>query len=105
MKKVETRLDEATIAKIQLSGKSIYEFLAEAVALKLENNRALDINDALDRRLKEFESRVLSNIEERIVEGVRASKKILEDAVGKDESFRERINESLRKISGTIKGA
>lgn len=100
MKKVETRFDDVTIAKIQATGKSVYQFLQEAVALKLQNDNAININDSLDRRFKEFEKR----LEDKLIQSVEASHKILQASIQKDETFKERTLENLKIISSYIKG-
>ena len=101
MKRAETRLDDVTIAKIEATGKTVYLFLQEAVALKLQNDNAININDALDRRLKEFEKR----LEDKLIQGVDASRKIFEASVVKDEDLKIKISEHLKKIALSIKGS
>lgn len=100
MRVAKTKLDEATIAKIEASGKTIYQFLQEAVALKLQNENAININDSLDRRLKEFEKR----LEDKLIQGVDASRKIYEASVTKDEDLKMKISENLKRIASNIKG-
>jgi regulator of sigma D len=101
MRVAKTKLDEAAIAKIEASGKTIYQFLQEAVSLKLQNENAININDSLDRRLKEFEKR----FEDKLIQGVDASRKIYEASVAKDEEVKLKISEHLKKIALSIKGA
>ena len=101
MKRAETRLDDVTIAKIEATGKTVYLFLQEAVALKLQNDNAININDALNRRLKEFEKR----LEDKLIQSVDASRKIFEASAAKDEDLKIKISEHLRKIALSIKGS
>lgn len=111
MRAALTKLDDITIAKIQASGKSVYEFLREAVELKLENDRAIDLHDSLEARIKEHEKRLdqkleahLMSIEERVVKGVEVFRKIYEQSVSDDEQFKEKLTENFRKLSSAIKG-
>lgn len=101
MRVAKTKLDDVTIAKIEATGKTIYQFLQEAVALKLQNENAININDSLDRRLKEFEKR----LEVKLIQGVDASRKIYEASVTRDEEVKSKISEHLKRIASSIKGA
>lgn len=111
MRPVQTKLDDAMIAKIQASGMSIYEFLQKAVVEKLHNDRAIDLHDLLEARLKEHEKRLkqkleshLIDVEDRLVEGVNAIRKIYEKSISDDEQFKEKLAENFRKLASTIKG-
>jgi hypothetical protein len=100
MRVAKTKLDDVTIAKIEATGKTIYLFLQEAVSLKLQNDNAINLNDSLERRLKEFEKRM----EDKLIQGVDASRKIHEESVTKDEELKTKISEHLKKIASSIKG-
>lgn len=104
MKRAETQISEAQHAKILATGKSIYEFLQEAIELKLRNDEVLKmehlINDSIERRLKEFEKR----FENKLIQGIEISRNMLDEALQKDEAYKEKTIDNLRKLSAQIKG-
>jgi hypothetical protein len=106
MRPVQTKLDDATIAKIQATGMSVYEFLQKAIDEKLRNDKVLEINESIDYRLREFEKRLLSVVEDRVVEGVAASRKIheesLRESLNREEEMRGKLNTAFSKIREDI---
>lgn len=61
MEIVQTKLDSATIEKINRSGMTKYQFLKEAVELKLKNDEALSVEatveDLIEKKFKQLEQR------------------------------------------------
>lgn len=122
MRKVETRLDEATIARIEASGKSVYEFLQEAVACKLENDRVLQIDEMLLKNQKAIRAEIvnmftekLDHVEERMLAVLNAqqkistqkldeAKEIITNSLEPHDLFRANVSAALQKIATHIKG-
>lgn len=109
MKKVEARLDEAVIAKIVDSGKTVYQFIREAVEEKLQRNKhKQEINEfeaLLDHRLKKFER----DIEEKMlrvleihIEEKRSVEQKFEELIQRNESAKEQTKSILDKIGTAL---
>lgn len=104
---VKTKLDETLVAKIEMTGKSVYRFLQEAVSQKLQNDRVLEVESVIDYKLKEFEKRMIANVEDRVIDGIKASRAILEESIANDqksdEEFRQKLNGAFSKILELLK--
>lgn len=122
MKRVETKLDDAVVARIEASGMSTYQFLQEAVELKLNSDKAIKVEVLIARSMKEhggelekmllqyrndmerlFEAKV-DRLEERMIAVVNISHKLLNESIEKDESFKARTIENLKRITEIAKG-
>lgn len=114
MKKVEVRLDEATIEKINRSGKTKYQFLKEAVELKLKNDEALSVEatveDLIEKKFKQMEQRTKQINQDLVEQSFGAVLEVFHD-VKKDlatyekrhDDFREKLNPILRDILNALK--
>lgn len=104
MKRAETQISEAQHFKIQATGKSVYEFLQEAIEQKLRNDETLKvehlINDAIAQRLKDFEKR----FEDKLIQGIEISRNILDESIKKDEAFKVKMLENIIKLDAKIQG-
>lgn len=114
MKTVKTQVDEATIAKINRSGKSNYQFLKEAIALKLKNDEALSVEavleDLIEKKFKTLEQRVNENNQQlveqsfgAVLEVFHEIKKGFEDAETKHNTFRENLRATIQNIFEAVK--
>lgn len=113
MHTVKTQVDDATIEKINRSGKTKYQFLKEAVELKLKNDEALSIEatveDLIEKKFKQMEQRT-KQINQDLVEQsfgavLDVFQGIKEEIAGyekKHEVFRERLNPILKDILNNI---
>lgn len=122
MKRVETKLNEDSIAKIEATGKSVYQFLQEAVELKLNNDKVADVEIFVAQKLKEHEGKLekmllsyrsdierlfdakVNLLEERMIAVVNISHKLLAESIEKDEYFKTRTAENLKRIIEIAKG-
>lgn len=104
---VKTKLDETLVAKIEMTGKSVYQFLQEAVAQKLQNDKVFEVESVIDYKLKEFEKRMIAHVEDRVIDGIKASRVILEESIANDkksdEEFRQKLNGAFSKILELLK--
>jgi hypothetical protein len=122
MKPVQTKLSNETIEQIEATGKSVYSFLQEAVESKLRGERVKSSELIITQAMKEHQyylenlldsvrvdnersfAAKMAEMEERLLAVVGISQKLLSESIAKDEGFREKILENLRKISGAIRG-
>jgi len=110
MKTAKTQLHEKQIEQIEASGVSVYQFLREAVALKLKNEENKITELLVEEKLKKhtadldklFEKKV-DLLEERLLAVVAISQKLLTESIEKDDSYKSKTVENLRKISARIK--
>lgn len=106
MRVANTKLDDATIAKIEATGIPIYQFLREAVALKLKKEEVKNVELLFKKHTadldKLFEKKV-DLLEERLLAVVGISQKLLVESIEKDDSYKSKTVENLRKISARIK--
>lgn len=114
MEIVQTKLDEATIEKINRSGKTKYQFLKEAVELKLKNDEALSIEatveDLIEKKFKQIEQRLkLTNqdlVEQSFGAVLEAFHNIKNDLDGyekKHDNFREGLRVTIENIFTYVK--
>lgn len=114
MKKVEVRLDDATIEKINRSGKTKYQFLKEAVELKLKNDEALSVEatveDSIEKKFKQMEQRtkqINQDLVEQsfgaVLEVFHDIKKDLATYEKKHDGFREGLRITIENIFSYVK--
>lgn len=88
MKTVKTQLDDATIEKINRSGKTKYQFLKEAVELKLRTDQVLSmeatVEDLIEKKFKQMEQRLMTINRDMIEQSFGAVLDVLH-GVGKNE--------------------
>lgn len=114
MKTVKTLVDDATAAKIANSGMSTYQFLKEAIALKLKNDEALSIETTLeslvDKKIKILEQRVNENNQQlveqsfgAVLEVFHEIKKDIGEAETKHNTFRDNLRITIQNIFEAVK--
>lgn len=114
MKTVKTQVDEATLAKIHRSGISNYQFLKEAIALKLKNDEALSVEavleDLIEKKFKTLEQRVKENSQQlveqsfgAVLEVFHEIKKDFGDAENKHNTFRDNLRVTIQNIFEAVK--
>lgn len=112
MAKAFTRIDDDTIAKIEKTGMTVYQFLQEAAKEKLERRNVMFVEMVIEQNRKiqkaeleaMYESQ-LANMEDRMLSILNISHKLLQESVESHNTFREKINDSLHKILSFVKGS
>lgn len=109
MKRVEARLDDAVVAKITDSGKSVYQFVREAVEEKIQNDKyKKELNEfeaLLEHRLKKFEKEVeekMLRVLEIHIDERRSVEQKFDELVQKNEVARDQTKAILDKIGATL---
>lgn len=114
VEKVHTRLDSTTIEKINRSGKTKYQFLKEAVELKLRNDEALSmeatVEDLIEKKFKQMEQRTKQSNQDlveqsfgAVLEAFHNIKTELEAYEKKHDSFREGLRVTIENIFSYVK--
>lgn len=110
MKQVKTQIDEHLFDEISATGESVYSFLQSAIREKLERQkekRRIDefkneIKKAVELLSKENEKQMKENLDIQL-SSTKVARDLHEQAIKKDEEFKEKTLENLKKIVGYIK--
>lgn len=110
MLKIYTKVSDEIAQEIEASGKTTYQFLQEAIREKLERQKEKrhideftnEIKKGVELLLKENEKQMKENLDIQL-SATKVARDLHEAALLKDEEFKIKTLENLKKIVGYIK--